>query len=234
MTIGDGRTLREKEDRDDRMMRSGVGWAALVAAAIIVAAVTQLAAGCASFVDLGPQATLRDAALGDDSSTNDEPPVPDSAPAHEASFACGLTPHPNPKCNACAVGNCCALGLQCAADPTCVQGTQCSLDCVFDATCVGQCVSTYGTDGGIYVTYQDCVISHCTFDCLPGPVCSQLARCCLTIQDPSTRELCAGAVNASDENGCIVVVTNVLRPQLGGSFCPAIGHAGAADAGDGG
>jgi hypothetical protein len=193
------------------------------------------AAGCSSLIGLGPDATLRDAATGDPSDTAatpvvDGPASPEVSPA-DAQFACGLTPHPNAKCNACADQSCCDLGWQCAADPACVRGIQCSLDCAFDATCVGQCVAAYGADGGVYVDYQNCVISHCAFDCLPGPVCAALARCCLAILDANTRELCAGAVNAGDEQGCVVIVTNVLRPQLGPSFCAGIDDAGASEGG---
>jgi len=207
----------------------------VVRRALAAALAAVACAGCASLVDLGPEAILRDAAPADPDA-GEAPPVPEASSPSEAStgdaaFACGLTPHPNARCNACADDACCDLGWQCAADPVCVQGVQCSLDCAFDATCVGRCVSTYGADGGVYVDYQSCVISHCASDCLPGPVCAALARCCVAIQDPDARDLCAGAVNAGDEGGCITVVTNVLRPQLGPAFCPAVA---AGDAGDGG
>jgi hypothetical protein len=202
-----------------------------LALATPIVAAPSLGAGCASIVDLGPEATLREAAVADDGPPgDDEPTVHETGPAPEASFPCGVTPDPNPKCNACAVQNCCSLGKQCAADPMCVQGIQCSLDCVFDSTCVEQCLATYATDGGVLVPYQTCAISNCESACLPGPICAALARCCLTIQDQSARELCAAAVNTADESGCVSIVTNVLRPQLGQSFCPAIGDAGAGDA----
>jgi hypothetical protein len=102
----------------------------------------------------------------------------------------------------------------------CVEGTAQLLDCVFDQTCVAQVDRDYADTG--LNQLQLCVLTYCIQDCFPKTICSALGRCCKSIPAGPTQQTCIGTVNMLDENNCQSIVDNVLRPQLGGGFCPGV------------
>jgi hypothetical protein len=168
---------------------------------------------CVWLADLGPDATLRDAAV------DEAPPPPDASDEPEAApFKCGLPPDPNAACNACNEQYCCPLGIQCNQDPRCVEAINCSLGCVYDPGCIQSCDTRYG-DAGVFLTFQSCAIGQCSTVCLPGPECLKLARCCPFVSDTAAHGVCVGTVNGLDENKCQNTLDNVLRQQLGANFC---------------
>jgi hypothetical protein len=185
----------------------------LVAAVAAIAMATPVAC---DWANLGAEATLRDATAGSgDQDGVEAAPIVDVVSEPEASqYKCGLPPDPNAACNACNEQNCCGLGIQCGQDPRCVAGINCSLDCVYDSTCVSQCDDEYG-DAGVFLTFENCVLSQCVSVCLPGPECEQLARCCPLISDVVTKGACVGTVNALDEAKCKSTLDNLL------TFCTA-------------
>jgi hypothetical protein len=216
----------------------------MVTRALFVAAVAGSIAACATLVDLGPEATLRDAdaATGSLDAADDTSPGAgdvdspeagttdggrDAPLGQDAPYACGLPPAPNVACNACDEQNCCSLGIMCAQSARCAEGMAKLLDCVYDTTCVGQVDSEYA-DAGV-VQYQTCVLGHCISQCFPKTICSMLARCCKDIpaDQLAAKDTCTGAVNQLDESNCQNILDNVLRPQLGSQFCGG----GSSDAG---
>jgi hypothetical protein len=207
----------------------------------LAAAVAASMVACAALVDLGPEATLRDAGVdldtgvtldaGDDTTAE----MPDTAAPDtggpvgpDAMYACGLPPTPNVACSGCSDQNCCDLGIACGMHPRCAEGMSKLLDCVFQTACVAQ-VDTEYADAGV-LQFQTCVLDHCIQQCFPKMICSQLARCCQQIPPNmlAAQQTCIGAVNALDESNCQNILDNVLRPQLGEQFC---GGPGPADGG---
>jgi hypothetical protein len=179
--------------------------------------------GCSGLLDLGPEATLRDAGVGN---TMDATPAPeagsvlDAGAQGDALYQCGLAPAPNEACNNCSDQFCCDYGIQCSHSARCTEGMQKLLDCVYDPTCVEQVQEEYGDSGTR--DFQSCVLHQCTTDCLPGPSCALLAGCCREIDKTSqfsAWEVCVGAVNALDESKCVTILDSVLRPRLGPTFC---------------
>lgn len=204
-----------------RARRCGLPVAAFLCAPLV---------GCSALLDLGPEATLRDASTTDmpdgdttdtsaDSNVPAESGLPDAEGPMETGPKCGLTPAPNATCNMCNEAWCCANGIACARNPRCAEGMAKLLDCVYDTTCVGSIDHDYA-DAGV-VQYQACVINHCAAQCFPGPRCSALARCCKQIaQDElAAKQTCIGAVNTLDDMTCDNILNNTLRPQLGAQFC---------------
>jgi hypothetical protein len=123
-------------------------------------------------------------------------------------------------CNACSEQWCCQNGIDCARSARCAEGMQKLLECVYDVMCIAQVQEEYGDSGT--TEFQTCVLNQCTTQCLPGPHCAQLARCCREINQTSQLaawQVCVGAVNALDETKCVTILDGVLRPQLGPTFC---------------
>jgi hypothetical protein len=194
----------------------------------LVAALAMAATVACGWASLGPEATLRDASAGADVDVVEAAPIVDAVSEPEAArYKCGLPPDPNAACNACNEQHCCDLGVQCGQDPRCATAINCSLRCVFDTTCIAQCDDEYA-DAGVFLTFENCAISQCINDCLPGPDCLQLAQCCPLITDVTAQNVCIGTVNALDEANCKNTLDNVLRPQLGPTFCVS-GQDGGAD-----
>jgi hypothetical protein len=210
---------------------------------LFVAAIAGCTAACATLVDLGPEATLRDSDAGtgspdaaDDTTTGVDTGSPEAAAeagtdapvGFDGSYACGLPPAPNVACNACDEQNCCDLGIACAKSARCAEGMAKLLNCVYQTQCVGQVDQEYA-DAGV-VQYQTCVLGHCVSQCFPKTICSMLAGCCKDIpaDQLAAEQTCTGAVNQLDETNCQSVLDNILRPQLGSAFC-----GGPADAGGG-
>ncbi len=204
---------------------------AIAAASGGVLALGGAVAACAALVDLGPEATLRDAAA--DTFVDDDAPqptvdAPDEPTPLDSPYPCGLPQAPNADCNSCTDQYCCGISIACGQNAACAQASTLLLDCVFDTTCVGQIDREYA-DSGV-VQLQTCVLGHCIKQCFPQKNCGALALCCKDIPPDqlASKETCTGAVNQLDESNCLSVLDNVLRPQLGAGFCG--GDAGTTDA----
>jgi hypothetical protein len=170
---------------------------AAVAALSALAALA--AAGCSEIIGLGP-----------------EPSPAGETPGNL--YPCGLAPHPNEACNECAQTACCAETQACADEAGCADEASCAVACAYDVVCISGCTATYGT--AAYTRLQSCQVSGCIALCFPAPntACNKLIGCCSKVPAGTAREVCTGAVNENNEQGCLdVIETAVLS-----SYCPEL------------
>jgi hypothetical protein len=192
----------------------------LVLAVAVAAAAAAALVACDVLVDLGPTAKLRDAGVVPPVETGPaDTGVIDAGPPDVMMLTCGLQPVANKVCDDCTNQHCCDISTACGMNPKCIEGEMQLLNCVYQPVCVGQIDSEY-PDTGV-VDLQNCVINYCMAPCFPGAICNGLAPCCLEIGDAEAlvRQVCVAAVNLLDENNCMKVLVDTLRPALGSQFC---------------